>query len=195
MTRPLSNDLRERVIGVVGGGAFEAGGRGAVWDCGCDGGALGPELAGERFNSAPASGWRPALASDRSARRRAAFARCEDAGHHAAGTRRAPPQGAWPARRGIDGLAIPRPPRHDLQKKPRTPASSKGLMYWPGGAPGSPPSPIWTPSVWSSSMRPAPPPKWRGCAGGRCAASVAGRPFLTVTGRRRPLSAASACRA
>jgi hypothetical protein len=51
------------------------------------------------------------------------------------------------------------------------------------------------PERLASSTRPAPPRRWHGFVGGRCAASVPARPFRTVTGKRRPLSVGSACRA
>ena len=74
-------------------------------------------------------------------------------------------------------------------KKTRTPASSNDLMCCAAGGPGSRPSPISTPISSSSSTRPAPPPRWRGAAAGLCADIAAGRRCPMGTGRPPPSSA------
>ena len=55
-----------------------------------------------------------------------------------------------------------------------------------GGRPGSTRSLTSIPSAWCSSTRPARRPRWPGCAAGHLAASAAGPPCLTGTGRPRP---------
>ena len=74
-------------------------------------------------------------------------------------------------------------------KKPRTPASSNDLMCCSAGEPGSKPSPFSILTGSSSSTRPAPPPRWRDAAAGLCAAIAAGRRCPTGTGRPPPSSA------
>ena len=73
--------------------------------------------------------------------------------------------------------------------KPRTPASSNVLTCCSAGEPGSKPSPLSTLTGSSSSMRPAPPPRWRDAAAGLCAAIGAGRRSPMGTGRPPPSSA------
>ena len=68
-------------------------------------------------------------------------------------------------------------------KKRLTPASSNVLMCCDAGAPGPRPSPALTLKGSSSSMRRAYPPRWRGAAAGLCAEIGAGRPCLTATVR------------
>ena len=98
------------------------------------------------------------------------------------------------ARRAVrskHGLAVPRSPRHDVQKKPRTPASRSVRTSPRKDKPGAPHRQSLIRSVLSSSMRPARRPRWPGSAGGRCAAPAAwGRP-RTGIGRRGHSSAAS----
>ena len=78
--------------------------------------------------------------------------------------------------------------RHSITvKKPRTPASSNGLTVCGAGGPGLRHSPIWSPNAWCSSTKPAPRPRWPDVMVGRRAASAAalrcpmgiGRPLLS----------------
>ena len=83
----------------------------------------------------------------------------------------------------------------------RTPASSNGLTCSGTARPGAKPSPISSPRSTSSSMvrrtvaegrvnrRTGLPPGWRDDRAGLCADSAAVRRFLTGTGRPRPSSA------
>ena len=57
------------------------------------------------------------------------------------------------------------------------------------GGPGSKPSPLSTLTGSSSSMRPGLPPRWRDAAAGLCAAIAAGRRCPMGTGRPPPSSA------
>ena len=92
---------------------------------------------------------------------------------------------AWRLVRGEHGVALPRPPRHDAQKKRRTQPSRNGPTSQPGARPGSQPSLTSIPRAWSSSTRPVRRPGWPDCAAAPCEASAAGRPSRTATGRRR----------
>ena len=74
-------------------------------------------------------------------------------------------------------------------KKTRTPTSSNVPMCCDAGGPGSRPSPISTLTSSSSSMRPAPPPRWRDAQAGLCADIGAGRRSPMGTGRPPPSSA------
>jgi len=60
-------------------------------------------------------------------------------------------------------VALPRPPRHDLQRERRTQPSRNGQTSPRGAGPGSPPSLTSIPGAWSSSTRPVPRPGWPGC--------------------------------
>ncbi len=82
-----------------------------------------------------------------------------------------------------------------FKKKPRRPANSSGLTFCGVGGSGSTSSRIWSRRGWSSSTRPAPRTKWRGVMADPCAASVAGHRCPMVTGRPPPSSARSGSRA
>ena len=192
MTRPLSNDLRRRVVtAVVDGGMTRRG-------------------AAKRFGIAPstaikwvhawrrtgsyrprAQGGRQAFAADRGARRGGPRAPGRDPGHDPGGDRRSPGERARGAGLPERRVALLSPPRHHLQKKRRTPASSNELTCCDAGAPGSRPSPISTLKGSSSSMRQGLPPRWRDAAAGLCAGIAAGRRCLMGTGRPPPSSARS----
>jgi len=84
-----------------------------------------------------------------------------------------------------------------VKKRPRTPASRSGPTSPRGAGLGSTRSPISTPSAWSSSTRPGRRPGWPGCeavpdgdsaAGRRCRTAMCGRPARCkrFIGRRRP---------
>jgi transposase len=80
--------------------------------------------------------------------------------------------------------------RHAMTfKKQRTPPSRNGPTSPPGVEPGSRLSPILIPPAWSSSTRPGPPPRWRGSAAGPGAVNDAGLLCRTDIGRRRPAPA------
>jgi len=89
--------------------------------------------------------------------------------------------------RAEHGVALPRSPRHDAQKKRRTQPSRTGPTSPRGAGPG------WTPGlssiqpVSSSSMRPALRRRWRASMAAPNAASAVARPFHTGIGRPPPL--------
>ena len=62
------------------------------------------------------------------------------------------------------GLAVLRPPRHQLQKKAFAQRSRIGLTLPQRERHGLKINPNSIPSAWSSSTKPAPQPRWRGCA-------------------------------
>ena len=82
--------------------------------------------------------------------------------------------------------------RHAMtfKKKPRAPASRTAQTSPREDKPGAPHRQSLTRGVSSSSMRPARRPRWPGCTGGRCAARAAWVRPRTVIGRRRPSSVA-----
>src|SRR3954452_6883509 len=73
--------------------------------------------------------------------------------------------GAW------FGLAVLRPPRHQLQKKAFGRPSRIGLTLPRREQHGWAINPGSIPTNWSSSTKPAPQPRWRGCAAGLPAAN------------------------
>ena len=183
MTKPLSSDLRERLIESVAAGMSR---RAAA-----DRGEMGAPVAryGQQGTTAP--GRRQALRSDRSPCQGDPWAGRRDARRHAVGD--CQPSGAW-ARRAVctkRGLALPRSPRHDVQKKRRTPASRSARTSPRKDKPGAPRRQSLIRSVLSSSTRPVHRPRWPGSAGGHCAAPAAWVRSRTVIGRRRHSSAAS----
>ena len=91
-------------------------------------------------------------------------------------------------RRAWFGLAVLRPPRHQLQKKAFARPSRIGLTSPRRGRHGLKISPSSIPSAWSSSTKPAPQPTWRDCAVGRRAANGWSAKSRTVTGKPPPLS-------
>ena len=79
---------------------------------------------------------------------------------------------------------------YSWKKKPRTPPSRTGRTSWPRVRPGSTPSPTSIRRAWSSSTRPAPPPRWLARAAGRRGANGCGPARPMDIGKRRPSSAA-----
>src|ERR1700727_1956847 len=85
------------------------------------------------------------------------------------------------------GLAVLRPPRHQLQKKAFGRSSRIVLMLLRREWHGRKIKPSSIPTGWSSSTKPAPQPKWRGCAVGLHAANGWSAKSRTVTGKPPPL--------
>ena len=190
MTRPLSNDLRRRVVtAVVDGGMLR---RGAARRFG-----IAPSTAIKWVHAWRRTGsWRPrAQGGDRRSQRIEARAEVvlalvdETPDMTPGGDRRSSRERARAAGLPKRRVALLPPPRHHLQNKPRTPASSNDLTCCDAGTPGSRPSPLSIPESSSSSTRPAPAPRWRDAAAGLCADIAAGRRCLTGTGRPQPSSA------
>ena len=192
MTRPLSNDLRRRVVTAV-----------------VDGG-MSRRSAARRFGIAPSTAikwvsawrrtgsWRPrAQGGDRrsqriEARAEVVLALLDETPDMTLAEIAAPPGGrARPAGLPERGVALLSPPRHHLQKKPRTPASSNALTCSGAGAPGSKPSPISTLRSSSSSMKQARPPRWRDARAGLRADRGAAPLCPMATGRPQPSSVPS----
>ena len=190
MTQPLSNDLRRRVVTAVVDGGMSR--RGAARRFG-----IAPSTAIKWVHAWRRTGsWRPRaqggdrpLAADRGTGRGGPRAGRRDPGHDPGGDLRSSRERARAAGLPKRRVALLPPPRHHLQKKPRTPASSNDLTCCDAGTPGSRPSPLSIPESSSSSTRPAPPPRWRDAAAGLCADIAAGRRCLTGTGRPPPSSA------
>src|ERR1700676_118575 len=90
------------------------------------------------------------------------------------------------------GLAVLRPPRHQLQKKAFGRPSRIGLMLLRREWHGRTINPSSIPTDWSSSTKPAPQPKWRGCAVGLHAANGWSAKSRTGTGKPPPLLRACA---
>jgi len=84
--------------------------------------------------------------------------------------------------------------RHDIsfKKKPFTRPNRIGLTSPRRGPHGRTIEPSSIPIGWSSSTRPAPAPKWRGCAAGLRAASGLSAKSRTATGKQQPSSLAYA---
>ncbi len=160
MTKPLSSDLRERLIEAVAARHEPAGCGGSVRDCGVHGGEVGAPVARHGQQCAAAAGWRQALRSDRSPCRGDTWAGRRDARHHAGGDCQPSGAAARRAVRAKHGLAVARSPRHDIQKKPRTPASRTGRTSPREDRLGAPLRQSLIRSVSSSSMRPARRPRW-----------------------------------
>lgn len=190
MTRPLSNDLRRRLIDAVLSG-------------------LSRRAAAERFGVAPSTAirWvesyhktgRPdprAQGGDKRSHRIEAhgpelLALIEEAPDITLVEMAEHLREAYGWRVAVlDGVAISGSPRDHLQKKPHTPASSTGLMFWRAAGFGLNTRQISTPSALSLSMRRELQPKWQGCAGVHCAGHAAAHPFRTAIGKPQPLSAA-----
>ena len=76
-----------------------------------------------------------------------------------------------------------------FKKKAPTPANSSALTFCDGATPGSRPSRTWSRSDWSSSMKPAPRPRWRGALAGHGVASAAVLRCPMAIGRPPPSSA------
>ncbi len=106
---------------------------------------------------------------------------------------RAASTGAWYRSGSEHCLALAGPPRHDTQKRQLALRNNRGLTWQPGVKPGSKHSLTWIPSGWSSLMRPAPRPRWRGSMGAPSAVPAAGHPCRTATGKQRPSPARCAC--
>ena len=185
MGKPLSIDLRSRLVAAVAGG-------------------LSRRSAAERFGVSAASAVRWVRPSTRQAPLRPSRKAATPA--HIASRRSAasswPPWrrrkisawSSWPTCcgpsmgfvRGQHRLALPGPSRHDLQKKRRTPPSRSGPTSQPVAGPGSRPSLTLIRSAWSSSMRPGPRPRWPGCAAAPCKAIDAEPQFRMGIGKPRP---------
>jgi hypothetical protein len=89
-------------------------------------------------------------------------------------------------------LAVLRPPRHQLQKKAFGRPSRIGLMLPRRERHGRTIDPSSIPTDWSSSTKPAPQPKWRGCTVELHAVSDWSAKSRTVTGKPPPLLQACA---
>ncbi len=188
MTRPLSNDLRKRVVSAVDGG-------------------MSRRAAAERFGVAVSTAikWVARWRSTGNVRPRAQ-----------GGDKRSRPIEvhageilSWVAEKPDMTLAeitLQLTETHGLKvapssvwrfldrhgmtvKKPRTPASNSVLTFCADAGVGSRPSPISTRSGWCSSTKPERRPKWRGAMAGRCAANAAARRCRMVIGRPPPSSA------
>ncbi len=87
--------------------------------------------------------------------------------------------------------------RHDVTFKKNGTRQRAGTARrrWPGATPGSTTSLTSIRGAWSSSTRPAPRPRWPGCAAGLPAGSDAAPACRTGTGKRRPSWARSGSRA
>src|SRR6202165_2826371 len=90
------------------------------------------------------------------------------------------------------GLAVLRPPRHQLQKKAFGRPSRTGLMLPRREWHGQTINPSSIPIDWSSSTKPVPQPKWRGCTVGLHAANGWLAKSRTGTGKPPPLLRACA---
>ena len=139
MGKPLSVDLRSRLVSAVAGG-------------------LSRRAAGERFGVSAASAIRWVHASNTTGTLEAKpqggdmrshhievfgpviLAAIEAQEHQPARAGRAAALAAWRLVRGQHGVALPRPPRHDLQEKRRTQQSRSGPTSQLGAEPGSQPS-------------------------------------------------------
>lgn len=188
MTKPLSTDLRERLVSAVEGGMTRqsaakrfgiATSTAIKWvDQWCRTGDVGPPARrGSSF--APARGpCRGNPGADRGHAR-----------HHLERAGGASGRDARGEGSSEHDLAAARPAWNDVQKKPRTPASNSGLTSCGNARPGSPPSRSWSRSAWSSSTRRELRPRWPADADGHRAASVAGHRYPMGTGRSLPSSA------
>ena len=139
----------------------------AVRCFGCERGALGAGRHHGRHRRGQAAGRRHTLASHRGVQQRHSSRRGSAERYQPGGAGRPAANRARRFVRGQHRLALPGPPRHDLQKKRRTPPSRSGPTSQPGARPGSPPSLTLIRSAWSPSTRPAPRPRWPGCAAAR----------------------------
>src|SRR4029077_3640482 len=92
------------------------------------------------------------------------------------------------------GLAVLRPPRHQLQKKAFGRPSKIGLTSPRRGGHGRTINPSSIPTDWSSSTKPALQPKWRGCVAGHHAANGWSAKSRMATGKPPPLLRACAPR-
>ena len=191
MTRPLSNDLRRRVVTAVVDGGMTRRGAARRFGSAVDGDQVGRCLAPHGELEAEGARWRQALAADRGTGRGGSGIGGRDPGHDAGGDRH--PSGRRARSAGLPErrVALLPPPRHHLQKKRRTPASSSALTCSGEGAPGSRHSPTSTLRSSSSSMRQALPPRWRDARAGLRAGIAAAHPYLMGTGRPQPSSARS----
>jgi hypothetical protein len=186
MGKTLSRDLRERVIAAVEGG----------WSRRAAAERFGVSVATairwvREFRLTGATHAKPKGGDQRSHRIEACggvilTAITAQVDNHPGRTGRTAAPRSWRPLCPQHGLALPQPTRGDLQKKPRTPASRTGPTSPSGDTPGSTRSLISTRRSWSSSMRPARPPKWPACAVGPNAACGAGRPCRMGIGRPRP---------
>src|SRR5258706_8993590 len=99
------------------------------------------------------------------------------------------PSARWASTEGGDriGLAVLRPPRHQLQKKAFGRPSKIGLTSPRRGGHGQTINPSSIPTDWSSSTKPALQPKWRGCVAGHHPANGWSAKSRMATGKPPPL--------
>ena len=184
MTKPLSIDLRLRVVEAVDAG-------------------MSRRAAADRFGIAASAAikwhelWRrtgavearpqggDTLPSYRSAGASHPCARVRDPRHHARGDRRAPRARPRRALCALSRPSLPCPARDQLQKKPRTPPNRIVLTSRIADASGLSSSRHSIPSAWCSSTRPALPPRWRAFMAAPRVASAVARQSHTDTGRPR----------
>lgn len=195
MTAPLSDDLRVRLVTAVDAGETRRVRRQTLWRGAFHSDQVDGAVAAGRPRKTAPDGRRPALAPDRGSCPGHSEAGQREARRHGGRDRRPSPGRAWCRHIGERGLAVTGPPRPDLQKKPRTPPSSSVLTFCNGATPGSTFSLTCRPNAWSSLTKPAPRPRWPGCAGARPEASGAGRRCRTAIGRQPPSSAPCGWRA
>ena len=154
---------------------------------------VGARMAYHRQSRGQAERRRPALTPRRSLSRASAVDGRGPEGHHSRRTRghaRARPRCGV---RTQHDLAVPRPPRHDLQKKQRTPASRNDPTSPSAGRLGSTRSLTLIQSGWSSSMRRERRRRWLGCGAEHCAGNVAALRCRTAIGSPPPSLVRSGC--
>lgn len=183
MAKPLSADLRARVIAAVDGG-------------------LSRRAAAARFGAAAASAvrwvreWRETGAArarqqggDRRSHRIEAYRdiilTAIESQVDISRTDGAAVGEAWGQLRREHDVALSRPSCRYHQKKRRTPASRSGPTSPRGDTPGSRHSLILIRHIWCSLMRPEHRPRWPGCVDARSAACDAARRYLTAIGKRQ----------
>ena len=127
MIRPLSDDLRRRVVTAVDDGMSRRGAAKALRDRAFDGDQVGSGLATDGQLSAQTARRRQPLAPDRGTGRDGSGAGRSDPGHDPGGDRGPSGQRARAAGFPEHHVALLPPPQHHLQKKRRTPASSNVL--------------------------------------------------------------------
>jgi len=191
MTKPLSQDLRSRVVAAIDGGLSrrQAAARFGV-------AASTAVKWAQRWRASGTCRSRPQGGDRRSGRieahakeilalvaRKVDITLVEIGAHLAArhGERFVP-----------HDLALPRPSRSDPQKKQRTPASRTGPTSPRGARRGATRSQRLIRGASSLSTKPGRRRRWPGSTAGRRAAAGAWRTFRMVTGRRRRSSAACA---
>ena len=185
MPKPLSIDLRERVLAAVAGECPKSGGR-AVWGGALNRDQVGCDLARERPRPSPHRGWRPTFASDRDPRRGDSGVAGGDPRCHAGRSDGRPCASAWPPGEPQHSVAILCASGHHVQEEDRARLRAGTPPMWYGAdRRGGLANPIWTLHSWSSSMRPGRRPRWHGDQGAPRAGNAAGHRSRTGTGRRR----------